>query len=145
MLKHVRLAVRSASTFRIAVVRAPLAFTAGVPSPANPFLLDQYSTAGQAIISGAKGPKWNHSYKLTIEARARMLSTMNAIKPETDFQRRKREARNKLPFLLEFGNQDDMVAFAKELNPAITQEQTSRVVKLFLAAQRERAQNRQPR
>jgi hypothetical protein len=56
----------------------------------------------------------------------------------------KQEARGKLPFLIEFGNEEDITAYAKRWNPDISQEQLDRVVKLFLAAKRERAHPQQP-
>lgn len=57
----------------------------------------------------------------------------------------KSEARRKLPFLLEFGNEDDIVAYAKAWNPAISSEQLERVIKLFRDAKREREHDRPPR
>ena len=57
----------------------------------------------------------------------------------------KRDARSKLPFLIEFGNEEDIVAYAKAWNPAISPAQLKRVVKFFLDAKRERALSRQPR
>jgi hypothetical protein len=54
------------------------------------------------------------------------------------------EARKKLPFLLEFGNEDDIIAFAKAYNPNRSEQEMERIVKLFLDAKRERAHSRQP-
>jgi hypothetical protein len=71
---------------------------------------------------------------------------MSSIKIENETARRlQSEARRKLPFLLEFGNEDDITAFAKAWNPKITEQQLKRVVKLFLDAKRERVHSRQPR
>ena len=53
--------------------------------------------------------------------------------------RRKREARNKIPFLLEFGDEQDIIAYAKRWNPRISAEQLERVAKLFRDAQLARA------
>jgi hypothetical protein len=56
----------------------------------------------------------------------------------------KRDARGKLPFLIEFGNESDIVEYAKKWNPAISPQQLERVVKLFLDAKRERGHLPQP-
>jgi hypothetical protein len=53
-------------------------------------------------------------------------------------QRLKREVRGKLPFLIEFGNESDIVEYAKKWNPTISPQQLERVVRLFLDAKRER-------
>lgn len=58
--------------------------------------------------------------------------------------RRKREARTKIPFLIEFGNEEDIIAYTKRWNPRITEQQLTRVVKLFRAAQLARARPQQP-
>ncbi len=60
-------------------------------------------------------------------------------------ERRKREAARKIPFLVEFGNEEDIIAFTKRWNPAITSEQLNKVVKLFHAAQLARAHPAQSR
>jgi hypothetical protein len=61
------------------------------------------------------------------------------MKVDDDTKRRlKRAARKTLPFLIEFGSQEDIVAYARKWNPNITPQQLERVVKLFLDAQRER-------
>ena len=54
------------------------------------------------------------------------------------------KVQRELPFLIEFGNEEDITAYAKRWNPDISQEQLDRVVKLFLAAKRERAHPQQP-
>ena len=59
-------------------------------------------------------------------------------------ERRKREARNKIPFLLEFGNEADIIAYTKRWNPSVTVEQLDRVVRLFHDAQLARAHRPQP-
>lgn len=56
----------------------------------------------------------------------------------------KRAALKKLPFLIEFGNENDIIDYAKAWNPAISSEELKRVVKLFLDAKREHAHSRQP-
>jgi hypothetical protein len=56
-------------------------------------------------------------------------------------RRLKREVRSKLPFLIEFGNEQDIIAYAKNWNPLLTPEQLERVVKLFLDAKRERGRS----
>lgn len=58
--------------------------------------------------------------------------------------RRKREARNKIPFLLEFGNESDIIAYTKRWNPRISEEQLERVVRLFRDAKLARAHRPQP-
>jgi hypothetical protein len=60
-------------------------------------------------------------------------------------ERRKREAARKIPFLVEFGTEEDIIAYTKRWNPGITSEQLNRVVKLFRAAQLARAHPAQPR
>jgi hypothetical protein len=60
-------------------------------------------------------------------------------------ERRKREAARKIPFLVEFGNEEDIIAFTKRWNPGITSEQLNKVVKLFHAAQLARAHPSQSR
>jgi hypothetical protein len=58
-------------------------------------------------------------------------------------KRRKREARRKIPFLLQFGNEEDIIAYTKRWNPGISSEQLDRVVKLFRDAQLARAHSQQ--
>lgn len=58
--------------------------------------------------------------------------------------RRKQEARRKIPFLLEFGNEEDMVAYARRWNPNLSPEQLDRVVRLFRAAKLARGHSQQP-
>jgi hypothetical protein len=65
---------------------------------------------------------------------------MTQMKVENDVTRRlKAEVRRKLPFLVEFGNEDDIMAYAKVWNPRITEDELKRVVKLFRAAKLARA------
>ena len=71
---------------------------------------------------------------------------MTFMKIDKDAKHRlKREALAKLPFLVEFGNEEDIIAYARKWNPGISPEQLERVVKLFLDAKRERVDSRQPR
>jgi hypothetical protein len=66
------------------------------------------------------------------------------MKTEVDArQRLKLAARKRLPFLLEFGNEDDITAYARVVNPRITEEGLRRVIRLFRDAQRARAHSRQ--
>lgn len=66
------------------------------------------------------------------------------MKTEVDGkQRLKLEARKKIPFFLEFGNEADIIAYAKVVNPRITEEGICRVVKLFRDAQLARGHSRQ--
>jgi hypothetical protein len=58
-------------------------------------------------------------------------------------QRIKREARDKLPFLIEFGNEADIIAYAKRWNPSLSAEELENILKLFLDAKRECARSRQ--
>jgi hypothetical protein len=58
--------------------------------------------------------------------------------------RRKREARSKIPFLVRFGNEGDIIAYTKRWNPGISEEQLERVVTLFRAAQLARVHPQQP-
>jgi len=68
------------------------------------------------------------------------------VKVDNEAKRRlQQEARNKLPFLIEFGNEQDIIAYAKAWNPAVSPEQLKRVVRLFLDAKRERAHSQQSR
>jgi hypothetical protein len=62
---------------------------------------------------------------------------------ERNKQRIKREARDKLPFLIEFGNETDIVAYAKRWNPSLSSEELENIIKLFLDAKREHARSRQ--
>jgi hypothetical protein len=74
-----------------------------------------------------------------------MLKGMTQMKIEDQAAHRlKSEARRHLPFLIEFGNEEDIVAFAKKHNPKITEQQIQRVIKLFLDAKRERANSPRP-
>ena len=57
--------------------------------------------------------------------------------------RRRAEARRKIPFLVEFGTEDDIIEFTRH-EPSISQEQLSRVVRLFLDAKRARGHFPQP-
>lgn len=69
-----------------------------------------------------------------------MLGGMGFMKTAVDLKEsRKREARNKIPFLLEFGNEADIVAYAKRWNPSLSEEQAERVIRLYRAAQLARA------
>jgi|CZKJ01.1.fsa_nt_gi hypothetical protein len=60
---------------------------------------------------------------------------MISMRTDTEAGRRKSEARRKIPFLLKFGNEEDIIAYTKRWNPNISSEQLERVVKLFRAAQ----------
>jgi hypothetical protein len=65
---------------------------------------------------------------------------MTQMKIDNDATRRlKAEVRRKLPFLVEFGNEDDILAYAKTWNPQITEDELKRVVRLFRAAKLARA------
>jgi hypothetical protein len=62
------------------------------------------------------------------------------MKLDDDAKRRlAREIRNKLPFLIEFGDEQDVRRYAKAWNPKLTDEQLEGVVKLFLDAKHARA------
>lgn len=68
---------------------------------------------------------------------------MTLTKIDQDAKRHlQQEVRGKLPFLIEFGNEEDIIAYAKAWNPNISPEQLKRVIKLFLDAKRERASSR---
>ena len=68
------------------------------------------------------------------------------MKTEVDAkQRLKLEARKRIPFLLEFGNEDDIAAYARVVNPGITEAGLRRVIMLFRDAQLARAHSRQSR
>jgi hypothetical protein len=41
------------------------------------------------------------------------------------------QVKKKLPFLLEFGTADDAIALAKLIDPNVTEEQQTRIAKLF--------------
>lgn len=70
---------------------------------------------------------------------------MTQMKTENEVTRRlKAEARRRLPLLLDFGNEDDIVAYAREINPKRTERELERIVRLFLDAKHERARARQP-
>lgn len=65
---------------------------------------------------------------------------MVQVKIDIDATRRlKAEIRRKLPFLVQFGGEDDIIAYAKVWNPRITQDELKRVVRLFHAAKLARA------
>ena len=73
-----------------------------------------------------------------------MLGGMALMKTADDVKdRRKREARSKIPFLLEFGNESDIIAYAKRWNPSLSEEQIERVVRLYHAAKLSRAHHQQ--
>ena len=55
------------------------------------------------------------------------------------------EVRKKIPFLVEFGDEQDIIEFAKRYNPQLTEAQLDKVVKLFLDAKRERGHSQQQR
>lgn len=57
-------------------------------------------------------------------------------------ERIKRQARKEIPFLLAFGNEQDVIEKAKIWNPAITPEQLEVVIKRFRAAKFEREHER---
>lgn len=80
------------------------------------------------------------------ELRIDSVQQMTTLKVDKDAKcRLKIEARRKLPFLVEFGNEEDIIAYARKWNPDISAEQLERVVRLFRDAKRERAPFRQPR
>jgi hypothetical protein len=67
------------------------------------------------------------------------------MKIESEAKRQLRlKVERELPFLIEFGNEDDIVAYTKRVTPSTSPEQMKRVVKLFLDAKRERARSRPP-
>lgn len=69
-----------------------------------------------------------------------MLEDMTLTKIDrASTERRRGEAERAIPFLLQFGNDNDIIAYTKRWNPGITDEQLKRVVKLFRAAQLARA------
>jgi hypothetical protein len=73
-----------------------------------------------------------------------MLKGMTSVKTESDAKLRlKVEARKKIPFLIAFGDENDIIAYAKAWNPNISPEQLERVVKLYRDAKRERAHSPQ--
>ncbi len=41
------------------------------------------------------------------------------------------QVKRKLPFILEFGTADDAIAWAKLINPNVSEEQQKRIAKLF--------------
>jgi len=43
-----------------------------------------------------------------------------------------------LPFLIEFGNEDDIIAYTLKVSPSTSPEQMTRVIKLFHDAKRVR-------
>lgn len=68
-----------------------------------------------------------------------MLKGMTSVKIDNDAKfRMKLEARKKLPFLIEFGTEEDIVAYTRQWNPQITDVELQDVVRLFLYAKREK-------
>lgn len=53
------------------------------------------------------------------------------------------EIRRKLPFLLDFGDENDITELARAYDPRVSEQQLKRIIKLFLDAKRERARSRQ--
>jgi len=65
------------------------------------------------------------------------MKTDNSVTRPTWFQ-----VKRKLPFLIEFGTEDDVIALAKIIDPNVSEDQQKRIIKLFLDAKRERGQPR---
>ena len=73
-----------------------------------------------------------------------MLEGMTLTKIDIEAnERRRREAARKIPFLIEFGKEEDIISYTKRWNPGITSEQLDKVVKLFRVAQLARAHSPQ--
>ncbi len=49
------------------------------------------------------------------------------------------QVKRKLPMLLEFGNEDDVITLAKLIDPKVSEEQQKRIAKLFHDAKLARA------
>lgn len=69
-----------------------------------------------------------------------MKSTKSEVKSQW---RRREEVKRKLPFLIQFGNEDDIIAYAKAWNPNITEAQLQKVVRLFHDAKHARGRSPQ--
>jgi len=54
----------------------------------------------------------------------------------------KKEMRKDLRFLEEFGSEQDIREYAKNWNPNLTEQELEEIVRLFVAAQRERERRR---
>lgn len=64
---------------------------------------------------------------------------MKSTRAEAESQwRRREEVKRKLPFLIQFGNEDDIIAYARAWNPNINEAQLQKVIRLFRDAQRGR-------
>lgn len=60
-------------------------------------------------------------------------------------QELKAELRRKLPFLVAFGTDDDIIASAKKVDPKVSEQTLKRIVKLFHDAKLAHAQNQRQR
>jgi len=68
------------------------------------------------------------------------------MKIESEAKRRLvQKVERELPFLIEFGNEDDITAYTLRVTPNTSPEQMRRVVKLFLDAKRAHARPQQSR
>jgi hypothetical protein len=65
------------------------------------------------------------------------MKTESSVTRPTWFQ-----VKRKLPFLIEFGNEDDVIALAKIINPNVSEDQQKRIIKLFLDAKVEHGLSR---
>jgi hypothetical protein len=69
---------------------------------------------------------------------------MKSTRAEAESQsRRREEVKRKLPFLIQFGNEDDIIAYTTAWNPNITEAQLQKVIRLFRDAQRARGRSPQ--
>jgi hypothetical protein len=76
---------------------------------------------------------------LTFEQESVEAERMADVKIEAGARfRMKLEARKKLPFLIEFGTEEDIVAYTRQWNPQITNAELKEVVRLFLYAKHEK-------
>jgi len=74
-----------------------------------------------------------------------MLEGMFPMKTADDVKYRlKQSYLAKLSFLIEFGNEEDIIAYSKAWNPRISKSELDRVTRLFRAAQLARARSPQP-
>ena len=63
--------------------------------------------------------------------------SMSSMKIDSEAKRRLLlKVQRELPFLIEFGNDDDIIACAKLVDPTVSPEQLKRIVKLFHDAKR---------
>jgi hypothetical protein len=54
----------------------------------------------------------------------------------------RKEAEDAVPFLIEFADENDAVAYAKKWNPNLTPEEVQQIITLFRDAKRERARGK---